>query len=69
MFKNEEGELDNVKLSIAMVIGVFALIVLFTINPMVIVGAGQRGVVLKWGAVQNRILSPGINWVMPIRDM
>ncbi len=56
------------KLIVGIVIGVIALILLLVINPMVIVGAGEKGVVLKWGAVQDKILDAGIHWVLPIRD-
>lgn len=42
---------------------------LFTIiNPIVIISAGQVGVILQWGAVSDKNLEEGIHWVMPIRD-
>lgn len=68
MFTDENGEQNTQKIIGVFVIGIIALIFLITINPMVIVGAGERGVVLKWGAVQDKVLNPGIAWVMPIRD-
>jgi regulator of protease activity HflC (stomatin/prohibitin superfamily) len=51
---------------ITIVLGVIALIVLIALNPFVIVKAGQKGVILKWGAVTGEILNPGIHWVTPI---
>jgi len=46
---------------------IFVSLILFSIlNPMVIIRAGQRGVVLKWGAVSDIVLNEGIHWVTPI---
>ena len=36
------------------------------LNPFVSIGAGERGVVLHWGAVEDQILGEGIHWVTPI---
>lgn len=43
---------------------VLGLILIF--NPIVIVNAGERGVVLTWGAVEDRIMNEGMNWRTPI---
>lgn len=56
------------KTIVGLVIGLFAFIALLIINPFVKVGAGERGVVLEWGAVTDRVLDEGIHWVMPIKD-
>ncbi len=53
------------KIGIPVVIVIIALI----LNPLRIIGAGERGVVLSWGAVTDRVLDEGMNWVLPIRDM
>lgn len=45
---------------------VFALVVVLIFNPIVIVRAGQRGVVMNWGAVQNKVLGEGLHFLMPI---
>jgi regulator of protease activity HflC (stomatin/prohibitin superfamily) len=52
----------------ALIIGgiVVAFIAVLIINPFVIVGAGERGIVLTWGAVDGKILNEGINWRTPI---
>ncbi len=42
-----------------------ALFVIVTLNPVVIVSAGERGVVLNWGAVSKDILDEGIHWRVP----
>lgn len=46
-------------------IGAFvAFILLLVLTPFTIIDAGERGVVLKFGAV-DRVLSEGIHWVTP----
>jgi regulator of protease activity HflC (stomatin/prohibitin superfamily) len=42
------------------------LILFFFVNPFVIIGAGERGVVLNFGAVQQRVLDEGIHLRIPI---
>jgi len=53
---------------VVLVIGGIAAFLFIIINPMVIIGAGRRGVLLKWGAVQNKVLDEGIHWVTPISE-
>lgn len=53
---------------VSLVIGVVALIVLFAINPFTVISAGERGVVLSWGAVTGQVLNEGIHWVTPIKE-
>lgn len=43
-----------------------ALIIILLINPFVIVHAGQRGVVLNWGAVSGRVMGEGLHLKIPI---
>ncbi len=46
---------------------IFAAVIFFWImNPFVIVGAGERGVVLNFGAVQPHVLGEGIHFRVPI---
>lgn len=54
------------KIIVAAVIGVVALIVFLILNPIVKIDAGERGVVLRWGAVEDTILDEGIHWITPI---
>ena len=56
------------KYIVGAVIFVLALMAFSVLNPIVRITAGQRGVVLQWGAVSDRILDEGIHWLMPIRD-
>jgi regulator of protease activity HflC (stomatin/prohibitin superfamily) len=46
--------------------GFGALIAFYIINPFVIVGAGERGVVLNFGAVQDSVLGEGLHFRIPI---
>jgi len=43
-----------------------AMFLLMIMNPFVIVGAGERGVVLNFGAVQPIVLGEGIHFRVPI---
>lgn len=45
-----------------------AFIAFLILNPFVVIRAGQRGIVMRWGAVQDKILSEGIHWVTPISN-
>jgi regulator of protease activity HflC (stomatin/prohibitin superfamily) len=50
----------------AVIIVVVAFILLFIFHPWVQVGAGQRGVVLNFGAVQKDVLGEGLHFVIPV---
>jgi regulator of protease activity HflC (stomatin/prohibitin superfamily) len=45
---------------------VIAIIALLFMNPFVIVGAGERGVVLNFGAVQDKVLDEGLHFRIPV---
>jgi regulator of protease activity HflC (stomatin/prohibitin superfamily) len=45
---------------------VVGIIVLLMLNPFVIVGPGERGVVLNFGAVQPQVLGEGLHLRVPI---
>jgi len=47
------------------IIGIIILVLLF-FHPFVQIGAGERGVVLNFGAVQNRVLDEGLHFRVPI---
>lgn len=57
---------NYVRLSIVGGIVCVALIALIILNPFVKISAGERGVVLRWGAVEDVILDEGIHWITPI---
>lgn len=47
---------------------ILGVIVFLLINPLVIITAGHRGVVLNWGAVSDTVLGEGIHWRVPIQQ-
>ncbi|MEO5360219.1 MAG: prohibitin family protein [Nitrospirota bacterium] len=47
-------------------IAIAAALVLLIINPFVTIGAGERGIVLNFGAVQPIVLSEGLHVLIPI---
>ncbi|MEI7512752.1 MAG: prohibitin family protein [Candidatus Uhrbacteria bacterium] len=60
------------KLSWSLGIGIAAffalLIALMVIWPFGTVGAGERGILLRWGAVQGKVIGEGLYVRMPIMD-
>ncbi len=52
-------------LRLALIIGAILVVFLF-LNPWVKVGAGERGVVLNFGAVQENVLGEGLHLRIPI---
>lgn len=45
-----------------------AILILFVAQPWVIVGPGQRGILMRLGAVQKGVLSEGFHFKMPFID-
>ncbi|MDQ8035846.1 MAG: prohibitin family protein [Pedobacter sp.] len=50
----------------ALVGGFVVLVVFWILNPFVVIGAGERGVVMNFGAVQKDILGEGLHMRVPI---
>lgn len=48
------------------VLAVVVLLAITILNPFVMVGAGERGIVLTWGAVGDKILGEGLHLIAPI---
>lgn len=48
------------------ILAVLAIVFLLFLNPFVVIGAGERGVVLNFGAVQEQVLDEGIHFRIPI---
>jgi regulator of protease activity HflC (stomatin/prohibitin superfamily) len=57
--------LRRVPVKFLVIIGIIILVLLF-FHPFVQIGAGERGVVLNFGAVQNRALDEGLHFRVPI---
>ena len=43
-----------------------AIVLFFILNPFVVIGAGERDVVLNFGAVQDKVLGEGLHLRVPI---
>lgn len=55
------------KYAISVVFGLIIIAFLVLIlNPFVIITAGERGIVLNWGAVSDKVLDEGLNVIMPV---
>lgn len=63
MFRNKEGELSVGRIIGWSVVGLFVLIIIF--GSFGTVGAGERGVKTRFGAVTGSILNPGLYLKMP----
>ncbi|MFA5845698.1 MAG: prohibitin family protein [Thermodesulfovibrionales bacterium] len=50
---------------LALIIGAILVFFLF-LNPWVQIGAGERGIVLNFGAVQDKVLEEGLHFRVPI---
>ena len=56
----------STKLIIILVLCVVVVVFLLLINPFVIISAGERGVILTWGAVGDNIMGEGVHLRIPI---
>ncbi|NEO31185.1 MAG: prohibitin family protein [Symploca sp. SIO3C6] len=54
------------KLALLLTGGIFFLLCTFLIKPFTIVNAGKRGVVMRFGKVQETILDEGLHPIIPI---
>jgi regulator of protease activity HflC (stomatin/prohibitin superfamily) len=54
------------KIILAIVVLILLWIVIKILNPFVLVGAGERGVVLNFGAVQQKVLGEGLHLRVPV---
>ena len=61
---NENNEPRVIKIIKDIFLGFLFLILFF--SSFEFIGAGERGVVLNWGAVSNRIMNEGLNFKIPI---
>ena len=46
--------------------GIFLLVILAFLRPFTIINAGERGVVMRFGKVQDTVFDEGIHLIMPI---
>ena len=57
--------MKNKSVRIALIIGV-SILFLLILKPWVQIGAGERGVILNFGAVQQKVLGEGLHFRIPI---
>ncbi len=62
---NLKGAMTLIKVGIGAVV---ILILVLSLNPFVLVGPGERGVVIRFGAVQDTIKNEGLNFRIPIME-
>src|SRR4030042_1567764 len=60
-----ESSMKKVPRGVFLIIGALLLVLLF-FRPWVQIGAGERGVVLNFGAVQDKVLNEGLHFRVPI---
>ncbi len=61
--------MENVKDTKKIIAGVMLVLAIFLVvilNPLVVVDAGNRGVVLNWGAFQGQVMDPGLHFRVPL---
>lgn len=56
----------TMKQGVGIGLAILFVVLFFIINPFVIVPAGERGVVLNWGAVSGETMGEGLHWRTPI---
>lgn len=49
-------------------IGLILLIIVISLKPFVIISAGEKGVVLNWGAVSEKVLDEGLQFRIPVQQ-
>jgi regulator of protease activity HflC (stomatin/prohibitin superfamily) len=47
---------------------VFVIVAVLILNPFVIVNAGEKGVVMNWGAVSDRVIGEGLHVLVPLQQ-
>ena len=57
---------DNFQLGFYLVGGIFLLLLAIIFRPFAIVNAGERGVLMQFGKVQNQVLDEGIHPILPV---
>ncbi|MBN1663074.1 MAG: prohibitin family protein [Deltaproteobacteria bacterium] len=64
---NVEGIKQGFGNAFYVIIGIIIVIILFyALNPFVVIGAGERGVVMNFGAVQPYVLDEGLHLRVPV---
>lgn len=51
---------------IALIAIIVLIVIVIILNPFVRIGAGERGVVMNFGAVQDYVLDEGLHFIVPV---
>ncbi len=62
----KEKTLKGQKGALVAIIIIILIILLVTLNPFLTIGAGERGVIMNFGAVQDKVLEEGLHFVIPV---
>lgn len=65
-FKNVP--LKGQKGALAAIIVLIIVVLLFSLNPFITIGAGERGVVMRFGAVEPIVLEEGLHFLIPMME-
>lgn len=65
MYSSSSPDYKTARNILIVVLLVLGVILLLALNPFVTINAGERGVVLTWGAVTGT-LDPGVHWRTPL---
>ncbi|NJM74253.1 MAG: prohibitin family protein [Scytonema sp. RU_4_4] len=60
------GTTNSFKLSFYLAGGIFLLFLAIIFRPFAIVNAGERGVIMQFGKVQNQVLDEGLHPIVPV---
>jgi regulator of protease activity HflC (stomatin/prohibitin superfamily) len=65
---SDDGVKGMMKKALPRILGLLVVVVVFFVflNPFVVIGAGERGVVLNFGAVSPTVLDEGLHFRIPI---
>ena len=66
--KNEMGVMGWVKKIIFWSVIGAVLVFVISLNPFMVISAGEKGVVLNWGAVSGKVLDEGLQFRMPFQQ-
>lgn len=47
---------------------VLLIVAVLILNPFVIVNAGEKGVVMSWGAVSDKVIGEGLHFLVPLQQ-
>lgn len=64
----KKAPLKGQKGALAAIVVLVIVVLVISFNPFVTIGAGERGVVLRFGAVEPVVLSEGLHFIIPFME-